>query len=108
MIFDDDRESNLLSPPSFSMCPDGLLAFLRIAHYSRDVRLFGDSSDSTTSILAAGDSSVGTPSFSSNLCSKIGLAINVLGDSEVGTTSVSAVGDSAVGSPFFPRIFGPK
>ena len=97
--FDGDRESNLLSSPSFAMCPDGFLAFLWISRYSRGVRLFVNSAVGTPSIFAAGDSLVGTLSLSENLWSKIGLAINVLGDSAVGTTSVSSVGDSAVGSP---------
>ena len=101
MIFDGDKKSNLLSSPSFAMCPDGFLAFLRIARSSQDVRLFGDTAVGKPSIFAAGDSSVGTPSFSANLWSKIGLAINVFGDSSVSTTSVSAVGDSAVSSPSF-------
>ena len=78
----------MLSYPSFAMFPDGFLAFLQISSSSRDVRLFGDSAVGTTYILSTGDSSVGTPSFSANVWSKIGLAINVLGDSAVGTTSV--------------------
>ena len=82
------------------MCPDGFLAFLRIYCYSRDVRWVGDLAVGTTSILAACDSSVGTPSFSANIWSKMGLA---MGYSAVGTTSISAVGDSAVGSPSFSK-----
>ena len=101
MDFDGDSESNFLSYPSFSMCPNGFLAFLHISRSSQDVRLFVNSAVGTPSIFAAGDSLVGTPSLSENLWSKIGLAINVLGDSAVGTTSYSAVGYSVVGSPSF-------
>ena len=75
MIVDGDRESNWLSSPSFSIFPNGFLAFQRIACSSQDVCGVGDSEVGTISILAVGDSSVGTPSFSTNLWYKIGLAI---------------------------------
>ena len=77
MIFDGDRKSNLLSSPSFSIRPDGFLTFLRIDRSSRDVHRVGDSPVGTTFILAVGDPAVGTPSFSTNLWSKIGLVGNV-------------------------------
>ena len=100
-MVEGDRGLNWLSYPSFAMCPNRFLAFLRISHSSRDVCWVGDSAVGTTSILAVGDSAVGTPSFSANLWSKIGLARNVLGDSAGGTISILAVGDSAVGTPSF-------
>ena len=87
-IFDDDRESNWLSSPSFDICTDGFLAFLQIARLSQDVLRVVDSAVRTTSILAVGDSAVGTPSFSANFWSKIGLARNVLDDLAVDTTSI--------------------
>ena len=85
----------MLSSPSFAMCLDRFLAFLQIACSSQDVLWVDDSAVCTTSVLAVGDSGVGTPSISTKFWSKIGLARNVLGDSAVGTSS-------------FLQIFGPK
>ena len=66
-MVEGDRELNWLSYPSFSMCPDGFLAFLLIARLSRDVLWVGDSAVGTTSILEVGNSEIGSPSFSANL-----------------------------------------
>ena len=101
LIVEGATELTWLSSHSFAICPDGFLAFLRISRFSRDVRGMGDSEFGKTSILALGDSAAGTPSFSANIWSKIGLARNVLGDSEVGTTSILAACDSVARSPSF-------
>ena len=88
-MFEGDRESTWLSSPSFSILPDStsrFLAFLWIAHSSRD-------------FCGVGDSAVGSPT-TSVVDSSVGTSLFVIGDSAVGTTS-SAVGDSTVGTPSF-------
>ena len=40
--------------------------------------MLGDSAVATTSISSVGDSAVGTPSFSTNICSNVDLVGNVL------------------------------
>ena len=73
-----DKDLNLLSSPSFAMCLDRFLAFLHISCSSQDVLWVDDSAVCTTSVVAVGDSAVGTPSFYTNIWSKVDLVVNVL------------------------------
>ena len=100
LMFEGVRELTWLSSPSFSICPDGFLAFMRIDPSLRDFRGVGDPAVGTTS-NAVGDSAVGTPLFLRIACSS--RDVHGVGDSAVDTTS-NVVGDSAVGTPLFLRI----